>query len=96
MVTNMANDGIGSKAHVASYLRIQDDHTRHGICHGRTDIVRVKFYLPGVNLGSDHTLFVVNSLLVIMFNSFLSNLLVQSTIIVGNIFINVCIERYKV
>ena len=34
--------------------------TRHGIFHGRTDIVCVKFYLPGVKKSFEHTLLVVN------------------------------------
>ena len=48
-----------------------EGHIRHWICHGRTDIVRLKFDLPGVNFCSEHTLFVVNSLLVVIFSTFL-------------------------
>ena len=66
---------------------------RHGICHERTDIVRVKFYVPGVNLSYEHTLLAINSLLVVMISTILFNLLIQSTKIVGNIGINVCIAR---
>ena len=44
--------------------------SRHGICHGRTDIVRVKFDLPRVKQSFEHTLFVVNSLLVDIFVDF--------------------------
>ena len=35
---------------------------RHGICHGCTDIIRVKFVFTGVKCSCEHTLFVVNSL----------------------------------
>ena len=35
---------------------------RHGICHGCTDIIRVKFLFNGVKFFHEHTLFVINSL----------------------------------
>ena len=35
---------------------------RHGICHGCTDIIHVKFIITGVKCIYEHTLFVVNSL----------------------------------
>ena len=34
---------------------------RHGICHGCTDIIRVKFFMTGVKCSHDHTLFILNS-----------------------------------
>ena len=50
---------------------------RHGICHGRTDIVRVKFYLPGVKQSFEPTLFVVNSLLFTILKSFVVVFFIQ-------------------
>ena len=35
---------------------------RHGICHGCTDISRVKFCVPGVKFSCEHVLFLVKSL----------------------------------
>ena len=34
---------------------------RHGICHGRKDIISVKFSISWVKFSYEHTLFVVNS-----------------------------------
>ena len=47
---------------------------KHGICHGRTEIVCVKFEIPEVNLGSQYTLLALNSVLFVIKNFFLSNL----------------------
>ena len=48
-----------------AYLHLYTTQSRHGIRHGRTDIVRVKCYLPGVKLSSDLTLLVFNLLVVV-------------------------------
>ena len=44
---------------------------RHGICLGRTDNVRVILYFPAVNFSSEHTLFLVNELVIAMLTPFL-------------------------
>ena len=49
--------------HQPQYWQTKDEG-RHGTCHGHMDIVRVKFYLAWVKYGSEHMLFVVNSLIV--------------------------------
>ena len=59
------------------YHFVQLSLSRHGICHGCTDIVRVKFDLPGVKLSFEHSLFVVNFLLVAILKYFLLYLFVQ-------------------
>ena len=53
-----------------SVCQPSEPFTGHGICHGCTEIVCVKFYLPGLKLSSDHKLFVVNTLVVVVLNTF--------------------------
>ena len=45
--------------------------SRHGICHGHTNIIRVKLSFNRVKFCSEHSFFVVSSPLFEMFSSFL-------------------------
>ena len=52
------------------FKKLKFRESRHGICHGRRDIVRVKFYLSGMKQSFELTLFLVNSLLVSIYTLF--------------------------
>ena len=93
--TSMTNSYRNQNVIFSSDENPNQGQDRHGICHGHTNIVRVKFHLPWVKYSFGHTLIVVNSLLFAIFNSFFPVFFGPIKQKLRNIVIKVYIEVYK-
>ena len=64
--------------------------TRHAICHGCTDIIRVKYFLWVVSFCSEHTVFAENSAFVAFYGLLVTHL-VAHRFTFGNPVLAICI-----